>query len=143
MNRRITQAWMGFCLVCCVGFGPPRVYGQGGSAGAISGTITDPTGGVIAEAQVTISNVATGRSQVVRTNASGFYDLEALQSGTYNVTVKKEGFEAFVSEGVKVDPGARVAVNAALQLGSSVTEVTVEAAEYTVDGLVEALTNWS
>lgn len=132
MNRKITQAWMGFCLVCCVGFGPPRVYSQGGSAGAISGTITDPSGGVVADAQVTISNVATGRSQVVRTNASGFYDLEAIQAGTYNVTVKKEGFNAFVSEGVKVDPGARVAVNAGLQLGSSVTEVTVAAAAVTV-----------
>jgi carboxypeptidase family protein len=133
MKRRIIRAWMGFCLVCCVGVGLPKAYGQGGSAGAILGTITDPSGGVIADAYVAISNVATGRSQVVHTNASGFYDLEALEAGTYNVTVKKEGFQAFVSEGVKVDPGGRVAVNAALQLGSTVTEVTVEAASVAVE----------
>jgi hypothetical protein len=88
---------------------------------------------VIANAEVTITNTGTGQAQVVHSNASGFYDLEAVQAGTYDVTLKAEGFRAFVAQGVKVDVGARVYVNATLQLGATTSEVTVSAAAVAVE----------
>ncbi len=119
-------------LVCALYVAVPRAYGQA-SAGAILGTVTDPSGAVIPNAEVTITNAATGQAQVVHTNSSGFYDLEALQAGAYNVTVKTEGFRAFVAEGVTLDVGGRVAVNASMQLGAATSEVTVAAAAVAVE----------
>ena len=122
-----------FSLACVLCFSSPRAYGQAATAGAILGTVSDPSGAVIPDAETTLTNAATQQSRIVKTNTSGFYSAEALLAGTYDVTVKKEGFKTFVSQGVKLDPGARVSVNATLQLGSAVTEVTVAAAAVKVE----------
>ena len=84
---------------------------------------------------MTITNVETQQSRVVKSDSSGIFDAEALPAaGTlYNVTVKKEGFQTFASQGVKLDPGARVTVNATLQVGNTVTQVTVEASAVQVN----------
>src|SRR2546428_12567909 len=114
-----------FSLACALCFSSPRAYGQAATAGAILGTVSDPSGAVIPDAETTLTNAATQQSRIVKTNTSGFYSAEALLAGTYDVTVKKEGFKTFVSQGVKLDPGVRVLVNSRLQLGLSVTEVTI------------------
>ena len=83
MKRKSVYAWMGFCLVYCAGFGVPRAWGQASSAGAILGTVSDPSGAVVPEAQVTLTNTATQQARTVTTNGSGFYSAEALLAGTY------------------------------------------------------------
>ena len=133
MSRKIVLLGWGCVWFTYLGFAVPRVYGQAATAGAILGTVSDPSGAVIPDAEATLTNTATQQSRIVKTNASGFYSAEALLAGTYDVTVKKEGFKTLVSQGVKLDPGARVSVNATLQLGSAVTEVTVAAAAVKVE----------
>ena len=110
----------------------PRAAGQA-TTGAIVGTVTDPSGSVIPGAEVTITNTATNQSRTDKTDSAGYFDVEALVPGTYDVLVKKEGFTTHVTQGVKVDPSARVAANVVLTVGSTVTKVSVAASTVRVE----------
>ncbi len=62
-------------------------FGQGSSTGSLAGTITDPTTALVSGATVTVKNNATGREFTAVTTDNGTYNVPALQSGTYTVTV--------------------------------------------------------
>ncbi len=115
-----------FALFCAAA---PNLSGQSVASGAILGDVTDPSGAAVPDAEVTIVNTATQESRVLHTDPSGSYDAEGLPASgiIYNVTVKKEGFETYVSQGVKLDTGMRIPVHAQLKLGAASTEVTVSA----------------
>ncbi|MBZ5563285.1 MAG: carboxypeptidase-like regulatory domain-containing protein [Acidobacteriia bacterium] len=123
------------CLAAYVCVGVQTARGQAAATGAILGTVTDPSGAAVPDAEVTATDTATGSAHSTYTNAAGLYDIEALPAaGTlYNLTVKKDGFKTSTQQGVRLDPGARVSVNAKLQLGTTVSEVTVVAAAVHVD----------
>ena|ERR1700751_5034579 len=63
------------------------------SYGTISGTVTDASGGAIADAQMTITNVASAEKRVQPTGADGFYNFVNLIPGTYRIEVEKPGFK--------------------------------------------------
>lgn len=119
---------LGFQLVVSV----PRLSGQA-TTGAIVGTVADSSGSVIPEAEVTITNTATNQARVSKTDSAGYYDIEALIPGTYDVMIKKEGFSTHITHDVKVDPSARVAANVVLAVGSTVTKVSVTASAVRVE----------
>jgi outer membrane receptor protein involved in Fe transport len=91
--------------------------------GAITGTVTDSTGAVIAKATVTAREVATGTSRTVTSDASGLYTISNLLPSSYEVTVDAAGMEK-ISERVQVGVGARLGLNFKMQVGAS--SVTVE-----------------
>ena len=97
------------------------------SAGALSGTVTDTTGAVVAGTTVTITNEVTTISHIVTTNSSGFYSVEGLPVGQYTIDVSKSGFKESVTKGIQIDPGQRRADNVALEVGSEKEQVTVTA----------------
>src|SRR3954469_15297185 len=74
-----------------------RLYGQAAATGAILGTVTDSSGGVVPDAEVTVTDSTTGQSRTARTNSGGLFDIEALTAAgtSYKVTIKKEGFKLF------------------------------------------------
>jgi hypothetical protein len=119
-------------LVFCLDV--PKAWAQGLGSGAILGSVTDPSGAAIPDAEVTITNTATQQTRVLRSDQAGSFDAEGLAASgiIYNVTVKKEGFETFVSEGIKLDTGMRLPVNAQLKLGAASSEITVSAASVQV-----------
>src|SRR5579864_7232161 len=106
--------------------------------GTILGTVSDPTGAVIADAKVTVKNAATGLERSTETSADGSYSLPELPIGTYNVTVTQSGFQTFVATGVTVDVAAERRVDAALKTGEISTRVEVSADQLP---LVETTTN--
>src|SRR5882757_5394858 len=59
--------------------------------GSVNGTVTDPSGAVIANARVTATNVDTGVATPTTTN-DGIYNIRFLQIGTYKVTIEAPGF---------------------------------------------------
>ena len=63
------------------------------SQGTIYGTVTDPTGAVVLNAQVAATNVATGLTRETTTNADGDYRMDFLPPGNYRITVRQTGFE--------------------------------------------------
>src|SRR5829696_4219357 len=78
---------------------------QSGSTGSISGTITDPTNAVVTGANVTIKNNATNQEFSTTSADNGTFNVPALISGNYTVTVAAPGFKTTVLQHVKVDVG--------------------------------------
>ena len=94
----------------------------------VFGTITDRTGAVIPEAQVTVSSVNTGLKRVALTDDQGQYHVAGLPAGMYTVRAEKENFQTEVLEGTALGPGAAIPINLSLRVGSVPQEVTVNAA---------------
>src|SRR5580704_16287657 len=93
--------------------------------GTILGTVTDPSGAVLAGAKVTVKNLGTGLERTTETSADGSYSLPELPIGTYDVTVVQTGFQTFVTKEVTVDVASERRVDAALKAGQVSTRVEV------------------
>ena len=106
---------------------------QVASGGSIIGTVTDQSGALVPNAEITVTNVATQQKRAEKTSNSGFYAAENLLASTYEVAIRKTGFQTFVAQNIKVDAGSRVAINAALTVGSAATEVQVQASPVAVE----------
>src|SRR5579872_2502418 len=70
---------------------------------AIGGTVKDPTGAVLAGAQVTIRNVNTGEIRQAASNVVGHYVVPNLPVGVYKVSAEKQGFQRGVVDQVNLD----------------------------------------
>ncbi|MGA8198650.1 MAG: TonB-dependent receptor [Candidatus Sulfotelmatobacter sp.] len=97
--------------------------------GTILGTATDPSGAVVAGAQVTVKNVATGLERTTETSADGSYSLPELPIGTYTVTVTQTGFQTFAANNVTVDVASERRVDAKMRPGQVSSRVEVSADE--------------
>ncbi len=91
----------------------------------ISGTVTDDTGAVIPGASVTSTNVNTGATRTVETDARGVYHLRQLQVGTYEVRAGTPGFQTAVRAGIQLTVGLEVNVNITLSVGAVTESVTI------------------
>src|SRR5262249_10829436 len=69
---------------------------------AIEGSVTDPSGGIVPEAQVTLVNVETGVSQTAKTNSAGSYSFPSQPPGKYKITVSAKGFASVTQENINL-----------------------------------------
>jgi hypothetical protein len=100
---------------------------QSGTSSAIAGTVTDSTGAALPEAVVTATDVGTKAARSGRTDTSGHYLFSQVNPGTYQVTVRSNGFADANSEPTPVGVGRTVALNFALQVSSAKLTVEVTA----------------
>ncbi len=121
--KSISKSILGLALaiLLCVSIGQAQENAE------LSGTVTDPTGAVIPNAKVTISNVATGEARTVTSNGAGLFDFSGLNHGTYNMKVEAEGFNSFQRSNIVMNVAQTVQENAVLQVGAGTQTVTVEA----------------
>lgn len=130
--RKINVLWL-LAVPCLILFcrSPARaqqIYGT------IEGRITDPSGAVIPEAQVTATNVRTGVKRQVNSLPDGrFVFLNLLAPATYNVIVQKTGFRTYVRRGISLFVNQTYVVTAKLQVGSTTQQVTIEAHPAQID----------
>src|SRR5690349_8130889 len=103
------------------------------TTGSIYGTVTDPSGAVLARATVSARNLQTGVIKSVESTDSGDYTFTVLDPGDYEVSITMNGFKSQTQRGVRLDANQSVHVNFALQLGSAEQQVTVEAGTTLVD----------
>ena len=102
---------------------PAVAFAQAGS-GELTGEVRDPAAGLVANAQVTLTQVQTGLTYTSATTTGGIYVFSSLKPGLYTLTVEAPGFKRFVREDIAVATGERVHVDVALTVGS-VTDATV------------------
>jgi hypothetical protein len=107
----------------------PLTYAQGvGASGVIRGTVTDPTGGVIPNANVTVADAQNGLQRTAVTDSSGQYQFSGLPPTTYSVTVRTTGFATEISNGVLVPIGETVITDFHLKVSTVSAEVVVNEA---------------
>jgi len=97
-------------------------------AGAIVGTVHDPSGAVVPDAKVSVTDTERGQTFNTKTNASGDYVASPLRIGRYTVMVEHEGFKKAVSNAIDINVQDRAAVNITLELGAAAETITVTAA---------------
>jgi carboxypeptidase family protein/TonB-dependent receptor-like protein len=97
-------------------------------AGSIVGTVKDPTGALVSNAKITVSDVERGTNFSATTNDAGEYVTGPLRVGRYTVTVEHSGFKKAVSELVSLDVQQRIAVNVTLQVGQITEAIEVSGA---------------
>jgi hypothetical protein len=110
-----------------------HAFAQLSSQTALVGTVTDSGGLVVPGAQVVAVNVQTKDTYEATTNAEGYYNIQFVRPGRYEITVSLASFQTFRATGVEVATNQVVRTNATLQLGSVTESVNVEAAAQVLD----------
>ncbi|MEO7539286.1 MAG: TonB-dependent receptor [Pyrinomonadaceae bacterium] len=97
------------------------------AAADLTGTVTDPSGAVIAGATVHAANAATGISRTVSTDDGGTFRIISLPPGTYEVTAEAASFKKSVLSGIKLTVGQTASLTIALEVGETSAIVNVSA----------------
>src|ERR1700722_14053600 len=113
----VTAFWFGLAL-------SPSLRAQQ-TLGGITGTVTDPSGGVLPDTVVSLVGDETKSTRELKANGAGLYDFVNLPIGTYTLTFKHDGFETFRVPSIAVQADRTATVNATLKIGLVGTTVTV------------------
>jgi len=98
---------------------------QSGNAGAVRGTVTDPTGAVVSNASVHLTNQVSGFDRTATTDATGQFTFSNVPFNPYRIDVSATGF-AHVSQGVVIRSSVGISVKLILQIAGATQTVTVE-----------------
>ena len=127
LRRILKIALLGFMIVSAL-----PLWAQI-STGTINGTIHDSTGAVIGDADVTITNDATGVQRNTRSSGTGTYSLTEVPPGSYDLTVKKGGFNVASRRGIILTVNQTITADETLAAGSITQSITVNADAATID----------
>ena len=111
------------------------------STTALSGTVYDSSGAVVAGAAVTFVNDATGVALKQNTNNAGLYSFPSIPVGTYTLTVELTGFKTARRTGITLVVGTPAAENITLELGDTREVVKVEASAVPINTTTATLGN--
>jgi hypothetical protein len=105
---------------------------QSAGTAALSGTITDSSGGRVANVTVTLTSAATNQSRTTVTGTDGTYRFSLLPPGTYSVRFTAKGFKTADVSDVQLSVTEIVALDRVLEVGAQTESVTVEATAETL-----------
>src|SRR3954462_6782493 len=98
-----------------------------GDRGTLTGTVTDPHGAVVPNAQISIRQPDTGAQYSTVTTSTGNYSLAQLPSAAYEVSVTFPGFKKYTQQGITVGVAQTVRIDIVMELGNATESVTVNA----------------
>lgn len=96
--------------------------------GTITGTVLDAQKSIIADASVTVSNLAMGTNTTVKTNEEGVFRALYLIPGNYQIVVTVQGFKKYIRDGIVLRVGDTLALDIQLEIGAIDQSVTIVAA---------------
>src|SRR6185436_5067805 len=111
-------------LVSCI----VAVASGQGTTSRVTGTVHDANGAAVSGAFVTLTNEGTGISFTTETSESGNYAFDLVQVGRYSVTIEKQGFKKFLSQGNSISVNQPTTISTVLETGGVAETVTVQAA---------------
>ena len=103
------------------------------SRGTLTGVITDPTGAAVVTATVTITHLDTNVKRQTTTNDAGVYRFDAVDLGTYSLSVQKTGFRTHDTSGVAIQAAHTTDIDVRLEVGATSEVVRVEASSFEVE----------
>ena len=102
------------------------LFAQGERA-TISGTVTDSTGAVVPQVNITVRNEATNIVNKAETNSTGLYTVPALPPGNYELSAEKQGFRTYKISGIPLSVGLTATADVKLEVGQIAEAVQVTA----------------
>ncbi|MGD0269558.1 MAG: carboxypeptidase-like regulatory domain-containing protein, partial [Candidatus Sulfotelmatobacter sp.] len=126
LNKKTAFVILLFALFIVLIVFTPEAHAQQ-TLGGITGTVTDKTGSLLPNTDVTIVGDQTKLTRTQKTNANGSYDFVNLPIGTYTLTFTHEGFESEKVPSITVQADRTATVNATLPVGKVGTVVEVDA----------------
>jgi Carboxypeptidase regulatory-like domain/TonB dependent receptor len=127
MTRRIS-VFVSLCLLLAT-----SAWAQLASQTALVGTITDSGGLVVPGAQVVAVNLGTKDTYEATTNAEGYYSIQFVRPGRYEITVTLSGFQTSKVTGIEVTSNQVVRTNAVMPVGGVTESVNVTADAQVLD----------
>src|SRR5438045_175998 len=118
---RIQLFALGLCLCALTAFA------QLGTESSILGIVKDPTGAVLPNANVVVTNQETGLSQTATTDDNGFFQVLALPRGVYSVVVSLPHFSTWELSGMELTAGEQKRIQPSLAVGDVKQSVSVQA----------------
>jgi Carboxypeptidase regulatory-like domain/TonB-dependent Receptor Plug Domain len=112
---------------------------QSAGTGALTGTVTDPSGGVVPNVTVTATSADTGQAHVATTSGDGSYRFSLLPPGKYNVKFSAASFKSVEIQGVTVNVTETAVLNHGLEVGGQTQVVKVDASVQAVDTATSTL----
>ena len=113
-------------LVAALLLSTALAYGQTALA-TVTGTISDATGAVVANAPVSLKNLENGQVYTAASSATGNFSVSQLSIGDYDLTVKSPGFKTYTHSKFHLAAGQTMREDIALEVGSAAESVTVSA----------------
>jgi len=136
--RRKSGSRILFLAVLTLGLVSAQAFAQS-SIGTILGVVKDASGGVVANAKITVTNVDTTEARTDSSGEDGAYRFPALRAGHYALRVEAQGFQTETQTGLILDVAQEQVVNVTLQVGSSTQEVHVTGEAPVVDTTTSTL----
>jgi hypothetical protein len=122
---RLAMATVAILLFVSVG------HGQG--FGNIVGTVKDPSGAVIPNASITVTESGKNFSRTARSDSSGYYVIGSLRPSDYNLTVDAQGFHIYEQKGVTLLADQTLTANVTMMVGAVSESVSITTAGELVD----------
>jgi hypothetical protein len=124
---RSRSLWIVFAILC-ITFGTNVTVSRAQTAntGALTGTITDASGAVVANAEVSVVSEATGATRKAVTGSDGVYRVPLLPPGSYRIQASRGGFKLAVRSGVPVAVTETTGLDIQLEVGATSEVVTVD-----------------
>ena len=131
-----------FSSICALFLALPLfVAGQSlGTAGTISGTVTDPNSAVVSGATVTLSNAVTGYKRISVTDSSGIFRFNDVPQNTYTIRTEASGFRS-LSSGLSVRSSVPLNYPITLTIGDATATVNIAADSIVVENVPTTHTN--
>ncbi len=111
------------------------------TTGAVSGTVSDQSGGVLPGVEITLRNVNTGQQRSTISDDEGRFSIQAVALGEYELTAELSGFQKAVQQGVRVNLNATAVVNFSMSVGEMTEEVIVRGQAVKVNTSTATITN--
>jgi hypothetical protein len=119
-RRSLAAHYLCICLFLLV-----TAVAWAGVGGRISGTVKDPSGNLVAGANITVSELSTGLCWHAQTNRNGYFALPDLPVGKYRLVIQSTGFSGYERDNVTIDTNAALTLDASLEVGSVAQTVSV------------------
>src|ERR1051326_1547312 len=113
-------------VVCSFFLFSAIIFGQS-DRGAITGTVSAPTGALVANTPIQVKNSQSGAVYSGASSATGNYTFPQLPPGTYEMSVSTPGFKTFVRQNIVVPATQTVRIDVGLEVGAATESVTVSA----------------
>jgi hypothetical protein len=122
----VMKIWLALAVILVVAFVVPS-GAKAQDLATILGTVTDSSGAVVPDAQVTVSNDERGFTRKVTSDAAGEYSVVRIPIGEYEITVEKPGFQKLVRKGISLAVGQTLRLDLQLQVGEVTEQVVISA----------------